>query len=74
MLVGLIGLALLPMIGWRIVRGVREGRLPIYRTYLSRDDGQAKFNALLGLHALSFVIVATIAADLLLNLGLRDRI
>jgi hypothetical protein len=74
MLVGLIGLALLPMIGWRIVRGVREGRLPIYRTYLSRDEGQAKFNALLGLHALSFVIVATIAADLLLNLGLRDRI
>jgi hypothetical protein len=74
MLVGLIGLALLPLIGWRIVRGLREGRLPIYRTYLSRDEGQAKFNALLGLHVLSFLVVAAIAADLLLNLGLRDRI
>jgi hypothetical protein len=74
MLVGVIGLALLPMIAWRIVRGVREGRLPIYRTYFSRDEGAAKFNTLLGLHALSFLVVAAIAADLLFNLGLRDRI
>ena len=74
LLVGLIGLALLPMIAWRIVRGVREGRLPIYRAYLARDEGQAKFNALLAFHALSFLVVAAIAADLLFNLGLRDRI
>ena len=74
MLVGVIGLALLPMIALRITRGLREGRLPIYRTYLTRDEGQAKFTALLGLHALSFLIVAAIAADLLFNLGLRDLI
>ncbi len=74
MLVGFIGLALLPMIAWRIVRGLREGRLPVYRTYLTRDEGMAKFNALLGLHALSFLVVAAIAADLLFNLGLRDRL
>jgi hypothetical protein len=74
MLVGVIGLALLPMIAWRIVRGLREGRLPVYRTYLTRDEGQAKFNTLLALHALSFLIVAGIAADLLFNLGLRDRL
>jgi hypothetical protein len=74
MLVGVIGLALLPLIGWRIVRGLREGRLPIYRTYLTREEGRAKFNTLLGLHALSFLIVAAVAADLLFNLGLRDRI
>jgi hypothetical protein len=73
MLVGVIGLALLPLIGWRIVRGLREGRLPIYRTYLARDEGKAKFNTLLGLHTLSFLAVAAIAADLLFNLGLRDR-
>jgi hypothetical protein len=72
-LVGVIGLALLPLIAHRILRGLREGRLPVYRTYLSRDEGAAKFNALLGLHALSFLIVAVIAADLLFNLGLRDR-
>jgi hypothetical protein len=74
MLVGVIGLALLPMIAWRIVRGLREGRLPIYRTYLTREEGQAKFNALLGLHALSFLVVAAIAADLLFNLGLREAL
>ena len=74
MLVGVIGLALLPMIALRMARGLREGRLPIYRTYLTRDAGAAKFNALLGLHALSFLVVAAIAADLLFNLGLRDRI
>jgi hypothetical protein len=72
-LVGVIGLALLPLIAHRILRGLREGRLPVYRTYLTREEGQAKFNALLGLHALSFLVVALIAADLLFNLGLRDR-
>jgi hypothetical protein len=72
-LVGVIGLALLPLIAHRILRGLREGRLPVYRTYLTREEGRAKFNALLGLHALSFLIVAVIAADLLFNLGLRDR-
>ena len=69
LLVGLIGLALLPMIAWRIVRGVRTGRLPLYRTYTTREEGAGKFNALLALHALSFVLVATIAADLLFGVG-----
>lgn len=72
LLVGLIGLALLPMIAWRIRRGLREGRLPLYRTYVGRDESGGRFAALLGLHALSFVVVAIVAADLLLDLGLRD--
>jgi hypothetical protein len=72
-LVGLIGLALLPLIGLRIARGFREGRLPLYRTYVQRDENDAKFAFLLGVHVLSFVAVAVIAADLLLNLGLRER-
>ena len=69
--VGLVGLALLPMIGLRIRRGLREGRLPLYRTYLSRDESRSKFGLLLALHGLSFVAVALIAADLLLGLRLR---
>jgi hypothetical protein len=69
--VGLVGLALLPLIAWRIRRGLKEGRLPLYRTYLSRDEAGSKFGLLLGLHVLSFVAVAVIAADLLLGLGLR---
>ena len=72
LLVGLIGLALLPMIAWRIRRGLREGRLPLYRTYVGRDENGGRFVALLGLHVLSFVVVAIVAADLLLDLGLRD--
>ena len=33
-----VALALLPLIGWRIVRGLRDGRLPLYRTYVTREE------------------------------------
>jgi hypothetical protein len=46
--------------------------VPLYRTYVSREESEAKFATLLGLHILSFIIVAAIAADLLLNLDLRN--
>ena len=74
LLVGLVALVLLPLIGWRIVRGLREGRLPIYRTHLHRDDSRPKFNVLLALHVLSLLLAALVAADLLLGLGLRDAL
>ena len=72
LLVGLIGLGLLPLIAHRIVRGLREGRLPLYRTYVTREEAGAKFSFLLGLHALSFILVAAMSADLLLDLGFRS--
>jgi len=74
LLVGLVALALLPLIGWRIVRGLREGRLPLYRTYVTREESGARFGVLLVLHALSFLLIAAISADLLLNLGLRNAL
>jgi hypothetical protein len=74
MFVGLVGLVLLPLIAWRIVRGLREGRLPVYRTYLGRDENAAKFNVLLALHAASFVLVAVVTADLLFGLRLKDAL
>jgi hypothetical protein len=74
LLVGLVALALLPLIGLRLWRGLRDGRLPLYRTYVSRSDGQGKFAFLVGLHALSLVLVAAIAADLLFNLGVREKL
>ena len=74
LLVGLVALGIVPFIAMRIVRGVREGRLPVYRTYLAREENGAKFGALLALHAVSLALVAVIAADLLLNLGLRERL
>jgi hypothetical protein len=73
-LVGVLALALLPLIGWRIVRGLRDGRLPLYRTYVTREESGARFGALLILHALSFLLIAAISADLLLNLGLRNAL
>jgi hypothetical protein len=72
--VGLVALALLPLIAMRIVRGLREGRLPVYRTYLAREDDSARFGLLLGLHTLSLIVIAVIAAELLFHLGLRDRL
>ncbi len=73
-LVGLVALALLPLIALRIARALREGRVPIYRTYLRREDSSAKFHVLLALHALSFLLIATVAADLLFSLGLREML
>ena len=74
LLVGLIALALLPVIGWRIWRGVKRGELPLYKTRIDRSAGAAKFNFLLALHALIFLLIAVVAADLLLGLGLKERL
>ena len=74
LLVGLVALVLIPLIGLRIARGFRTGRLPLYRTYFARESGQAKFNFLLALHALSLIVIAAVAADLLLDLGMREML
>ena len=73
-LVGLLALALLPVIGWRIWRGLKQGELPLYKTRLDRSAGAAKFNLLLGLHVLLFLLIAVVAADVLLGLGLKERL
>ena len=74
LLVGIIALALLPVIGWRIFRGLRDGRLPLYRTYVTREESVGRFGILLVLHVLSFFLILIVAADLLLDLGLRSRL
>ena len=72
-MVGLLAAFLVLLIGLRIGRGIRAGRLPVYRTYIERDDDRSKFNALLALHVASLAVVAAIAADLLLGLNLKGR-
>jgi hypothetical protein len=74
MFVGLVALALVPLIAMRLVRGLRDGRLPLYRTRVGREIGAARFNFLLALNALALIIVAVVAADLLLGLGLREKL
>ena len=72
LLVGLIALALVPLIGARVLRGLRSGRLPLYRTYIDQDRDQTKFITLLALHVVSLLLVAFIAADLIPGLGFRE--
>jgi len=68
-----VTLALVPVIAWRMVRGVRTGRLPLYRTYVERSEDGARFWSLLLLHGISLCLMAFIAADLLLGLGFRSE-
>jgi hypothetical protein len=74
LLVGLVALALVPLVALRAWRGLRDGRLPIYRSYLEREQSRSKFAVLLGLHVLTLLLVALVAADLLLGLGMRERL
>jgi len=72
LLVGIVALALVPVIGWTILRGMRGGRLPMGRTYVHREERRSVFTLLLALYGLALVAVAAISADLLLGLGLRS--
>ncbi|MGI8705818.1 MAG: hypothetical protein ACR2JJ_08515 [Sphingomicrobium sp.] len=72
LLVGLVCLVLVALIGARILRGLRTGRIPLYRTYVERSEDDTKFFSLLALHGISLLLMAFIAADLLLGLGFRD--
>ena len=72
--VGLVALALVPVIGWRIWRGLKYGQLPLYRTRIDRCEGAAKFNFLLGLHVLVMLLLGVVAVDLLFGLGLKERL
>lgn len=74
-LVGLLALALLPVIGWRIWLGLKQGELPLYKTRIDRSSaGAGKFTFLLVLHVLLFLLIAVVAADLLFGLGLKERL
>ena len=70
--VGLVCLVLAVLVAMRMVRGLRSGRLPVYRTYLERGENEGKFFALFAVQAILFLLMAFIAADLLLGLGFRD--
>jgi hypothetical protein len=72
LLVGLVCLALVPVIALRIWRGIQTGQLPLYRTYVERSESEFRFFSLLALHGITLVLIAFIAADLLLGLGFRN--
>ncbi|HZG08930.1 MAG TPA: hypothetical protein VEZ70_08120 [Allosphingosinicella sp.] len=75
LLVGAMALlVVLPWIAWTVQRGLREGRLPIGRSYVLRDERRGAFNALLGLYAVFALLAVYIAFDLLLGFKLKDAI
>jgi hypothetical protein len=71
-LVGLVALGLVPWIGWTMARGMRDGRLPIGRAFVHREERAGPFYLLLALYAVAMIGVAAIGADLLLGLGFRN--
>ena len=72
--VGFVALVLVPVIALRILRGLRTGRVPLYRTSILREDDRAKFGFLLALHTASLLLIALVAVDLLLGLRLKESL
>ena len=71
-LVGVIALAIVPLLVRRIVRALSTGVMPLYRTRLNRAEaGSTKFNALVALNVAAALLMLVIGLDLLLGLGLR---
>ncbi len=62
----------LPWIAWTVRRGLRDGRLPIGRAYVHRDERRGAFNALLALYAAAALMAVYIALDLLLAINVRS--
>ena len=73
-LVGLIAFALIPWIGWTVRRGLKDGKLPIGRSYVRRDERPGAYRALLGLWLAMAVISAMIGLDLLFGFDVRFRL
>ena len=69
--IGLIALLLVPWLVWTMRRGLSEGRLPIGRAYVHREERPGPFWFMLALYVAILVTVTLIAADLLFGLNLR---
>ena len=64
-LVGLVSLAVVPWIGWIVLRGWREGRLPIGRGHVLRPERPVAFDLLLAAYVVGGFAMAFIGVDLL---------
>ena len=71
-LVGLIAAAVVPWIGWTLARGLRDGKLPIGRADVRRDERQGPFNLLLRFYVVAAAMAGMIALDLLFDFRVGD--
>ena len=70
-LVGFVaGAVVLPWVLLTIMRALREGRLPIGRGYVQRDERPAAYWVLFGFYAVSALLAAVICLDLLFGVTL----
>ena len=71
-LVGVVCAVLVGILAGRIRMAMRDGVIPLYKVRKTRAElGAARFNALVGINVLAAILLATIAADLILDLDLR---
>ncbi len=68
-LVGLLSLAVVPWIGWTVLRGWREGRLPIGRGHVARAERPAGFDLLLAAYVVGGLAMTYIGFDLIAGGG-----
>lgn len=73
-LMGLISLGAAGWALWTLRRGSNEHRLPVGRTHVRRAERPGTFRLLCWLYAFAILLLALIGADLLLHLGLRERL
>jgi uncharacterized membrane protein len=67
-LVGIIALAVVPWLVWRLRRGQREGRLPIGRAYVDRAERPGAYRTLFVFYVIAALMMAFIGLDLLFSL------
>jgi hypothetical protein len=64
-LVALVALGVIPWIYLTVRRGLRDGRLPLGRVHVVRDERPGAFKALLWSYAVAAALMAYIALNLL---------
>jgi hypothetical protein len=69
--VGIVALGVVPWIVWTLHRGLREGRLPIVRSHVRRDERPGAFWTLFLLFVGIALLMTFIALDLLTGVDVR---
>jgi hypothetical protein len=73
-LVGALALLLAAIMVWRGIRALQSGEVPLYRRRAGRQElGAARFWFAVAMQFAVALLLSVVAADLLLNLGIRPR-
>lgn len=70
-LMGVFAFGIVPWIGWTLLRGLRDERLPIGRTYVRREERPGAYYALSGFWLTMALMAVMIGLDLLFRIDVR---